>query len=136
MPSITFTYEASESIITNNGIYLNGTNPIHNIATGAIIGKVAFNYYSQPLWDINGNVKYFNTFVINMLLNDLQNPNINELNSLDSTIYFESDLPLGRTPNGTEAVAKITSTTIPVSSDAKLKYNVTQTGTRIYELLF
>ena len=44
MPSITFGYDPSESIIDNNGIYLNGTNPLHNIASGEIIGKLAYNY--------------------------------------------------------------------------------------------
>lgn len=136
MPSITFGYDPKDSIITNNGIYLNGTNPIINLATGEIIGIIAFNYYSQRLWDANGNVKYFNTLVYNILLNKLQNSNTIQKNSLDATVYFESDIPFERTPPGTEFETKITSSTIPVSPDAKLKYIVTQSAFRIYELDF
>lgn len=136
MPSITFSYESNETIRENNGIFLNGTNPIHNIATGEIIGKIAFTYYSQNLWDANGNIKYFNKLSISILLNFLQDIKNSQLNSLDSIIYFESNEPLTRQLNGTTFESKITSSTIPVSPDAKLKISVTQTGTRIYELNF
>jgi hypothetical protein len=136
MPSLTFGYEPSESIINNNGVYLNGTNPIHNIASGEIIGTLTFKYYSQKYWDANGDTKYFNTLVFNIILNDLQKLNPPQLNSLDATVYFESILPFERTPKGSQFEGKLTSTTMPVSPDAKFKYYVTQTGYRISEINF
>ena len=91
MPSITFGYDPKKSILEQSDNFLKGTNPIHNIATGEIIGKLAFTYTSQKLWDPNDDNKYFNSVILNILLDKLQNPNGDrlEFNSLDSIIYFE-----------------------------------------------
>ena len=70
------------------------------------------------------------------MLNDLQKMNHLQLNSLVSEMAFESDLPYERIPLGSTFEGKITSSTIPVKPDAKLKLSVNKSGYRIYELDF
>ena len=137
MPSVTFTYAPSETQITVTPNILYGTNPVHDIVTGMVIGTLDFNYLSQPLWDPNGDTKYFNTLTLNILLNKLQNNNLlNQFNSLNATVYFESTSPLSRIPFGTKYQSSLTSTTIPLCSNANVKIFVNNDGTRIYELCF
>ena len=93
-----------------------------------------FNYVIQPVWNPNAIPLYFNNVNASIILNDLQNPKLHELNSLNINILFNSLIPYSRFKTGETYTSRITSPPINVSSNANAIINVSLHGTRFYQL--
>jgi len=132
MPSVSFNYLKSERQVTeiDNKVY--GTNPIHDIASGEIIGYTSWVYTSQPAWS-NEGPKFTTVLNQSIILNELQNGNSDQLNTLDMELsllsYKPNQLQEGYTYN-----SSLFSYTIDVSNNSSAKIYVSQDGIRTFEL--
>ena len=135
MRQVTFGYAASESIVEYDGKTLTGTNPIHDIATDAIIGRMNFTYTYDKLWD-GQNEKYLAKVDVNILLDSLQDPKNIEANPLLFTSYFYLSTPGIRLPSGTRFKNLLTSVNNVIPANSSAIFNINQDGYRICELEF
>jgi hypothetical protein len=135
MRQVTFGYAASESIVEFDGKTLTGTNPIHDIATDVIIGRITFTYTYEKLWDVQ-NEKYLAKIDVNILLDSLQNPKNIEANPLLFTCYYYLSKPGLRIPSGTRFKNLLTSVNNVIPANSSAIININQDGYRIFELEF
>ena len=135
MRQVTFGYAASESIFEFDGKTLTGTNPIHDIATDAIIGRINFTYTYNKLWD-GQNEKYLAKLDVVILLDSLQDPENIEANPLLYTSYYYVNKPGERIPNGSRFKNLLTSVNNVIPPNSSAIINVNPNGYRIYELEF
>jgi hypothetical protein len=135
MRQVTFGYAASESILEYDGKTLTGTNPIHDIATDEIIGRINFTYTYKKLWDVQ-NEKYLAKLDVVILLDSLQDPKNIKANPLLYTSYYYVNEPGSRIPNGSRFKNLLTSVNNVIPDNSSAIINVNQDGYRIYELEF
>jgi hypothetical protein len=138
MLTILFTYRPSESIITRTDDFTYGTNPIHDVATGKIIGKMIFKYTSQQEWTSNNELIYLNNAEVSVILNDLQNnkDDFTQINSINFNFLYRSIDQFGRIAPGTKIRSKLFSNEITLSKKSFCNFYVDKIGTRFCELIF
>ncbi len=131
MPSVSFNYLKSERQVTqiDNKVY--GTNPLHDIASGEIIGYTSYVYTSQPAWS-NEGPKFTTLLNQSIILNDLQNKN-SQLNTLDLELSLLSYKP-EQLQDGNTYYSSLYSSTIDVGNNSLVKIYISQDGSRTYEL--
>jgi hypothetical protein len=132
MPSVSFNYLKSERQVTeiDNNVY--GINPLHDIASGEIIGYTSYVYTSQPAWS-NEGPKFTTVLYQYIILNELQNGNSDQLNTLDLQVLLLSYKP-EQLQDGYTYNSSLYSTTTDVSNNSSVKIYVSQDGSRTYEL--
>ena len=135
MPQVSFGFSPSETIVEYDGKTLIGTNPIHDIATDAIIGRIQFTYTYDQIWDYS-NERYLAKLDVVLLLDSLQDSKNIEANPLLFTTYYDAkDTPL-RGPTGLRFKNLLTSVNNTISPNALAIISVNQDGYRIYQVEF
>lgn len=132
MPKVSFNYLKSERQVTkiDNNVY--GTNPLHDIASGEIIGYTNYVYTSQPAW--SNEVPKFTTVLYQyIILNKFQNENSDQLNTLDLQVSLSSYKP-EQLQDGYTYNSSLFSYTIDVSKNSSATIYVSRDGSRTYEL--
>jgi len=135
MPQVSFGLSPSETIVEYDGKTLKGTNPIRDIATDAIIGRVQFTYTYDQIWDYS-NERYLAKLDVVVLLDSLQDPKNIEANPLLITTYYYVDKPGSRVPNGSRFKNLLTSVNNVIPANSSSIINVNPNGLRIRELDF
>jgi hypothetical protein len=135
MRQVTFGYAASESILEYDGKTLTGTNPIHDIATDEIIGRITFTYTYEKVWD-GENEKYLTKYSVVILLDSLQDPENIEANPLLWSSNYYLSKPGLRVPPGTRFKNLLTSVNNVIPANSSAIININQDGYRICELEF